>query len=380
MQGILHVFSPGHARGIGSESSFGSIKVPINRSLEGGVYVGAEYEVNSLLSFKAGLRNSSFANYGDKTTYTYDNEGSKIDSSMNNGGIYQTYMKLGNPDFGVNVTLNEKTSVKASYSRTAQYIQMARNSSAGTPLDIWFAASPNVKPQIGDQIAGGIFRNFFKDRIKASAEVYYKWMQNTIDFKDDAILLLNEDLEAELRYGKSWAYGAEFMVRYQFDKISGWASYTYSHTERKIEGINDNNSFLAPYDKPHDVSIVFNYDVLERLSIGATWVYSSGLPGTFPQTMAEILNNYVPVYSGRNEQRYPAYHRMDFSLTWKNKPWGKGERKVLSDWNLSVYNLYNRHNAWSINFEQDAVNPNQINTMKTYLFGIFPTVTYNIKF
>lgn len=379
MQGMVHVFSPGHAKGVGSETALQDIRVPINRSLEGGVYVGFEYKLNDLLSLKAGLRNSSFANYGSKTTYSYDDEGTRIDSSEHNGGIYQTYMNW-EPRIGINFTLNEYTSIKASYARTSQYIQMARNSSAGTPLDIWFSASPNVKPQIGDQVATGIFRNFFKDQIKVSAEVYYKWMQNTIDFKDNAILLLNEDLEAELRYGKSWAYGAEFMVRYQFDKISGWASYTYSHTERKIDEINEGESFLAPYDKPHDVSFVMNYDILERLSIGATWVYSSGLPATFPQGVAGWDGSYIPIYSGRNEQRYPAYHRMDLALTWENKPWGKGDRKVLSNWNLSVYNLYNRHNAWSINFEQDPNRPDQIYAEKTYLFSILPTITFNVKF
>jgi hypothetical protein len=379
MQGMVHIFNPGHAKGIGSESSLNEIKVPTNRSLEGGLYVGVEYEVNSLLSIKAGLRNSSFANFGSETTYTYGNEGVKLDSAEHNGGIYQTYMSW-EPRVGINLTLNEYTSIKASYARTTQYIQMARNSSAGTPLDIWFSASPNVKPQIGDQVAAGIFRNFFNDRIKASAEVYYKWMQNTIDFRNNAQLLLNEDLEAELRFGKSWAYGAEFMLRYQFDKISGWASYTYSHTERQIDSINDGNSFLAPYDKPHDVSVVLNYDILKRLSIGATWVYSSGLPATFPQGMAKYYGNYVPIYSGRNEQRYPAYHRMDLALTWENKPWGKGERKILSNWNLSVYNVYNRHNAWSINFEQDADQPDKIYAEKTYLFSILPTVTFNLKF
>lgn len=379
LQGMVHVFKPGHAKATGTESSLTDITVPINRSIEGGIYVGVEYEVNSLLSVKAGLRNSSFANYGTKTTYTYGFEAARIDSTEHTGGIYNTYINW-EPRIGVNLTLNEYTSIKASYSRTTQYIQMARNSNAGTPLDIWFSASPNVKPQIGDQVATGIFRNFFNDRIKFSAEVYYKWMQNTIDFKNNAQLLLNEDLEAELRFGKSWAYGAEFMARYQFDKFSGWASYTYSRTERKIDSINGGKSFLAPYDKPHDVSIVLNYDILKRLSIGATWIYSTGLPGTFPQYMAKQFGNYVPIYSARNAQRYPAYHRMDLSLIWENKPWGKGVNKVLSNWNLSVYNLYNRHNAWAINFEQDVNQPDKIYAEKTYLFSILPTVTFNLKF
>lgn len=169
------------------------------------------------------------------------------------------------------------------------------------------------------------------------------------------------------------------MVKYQFDKFNGWVSYTYSRSEREIKGVNNDERFLAPYDKPHDVSVVFNYDINDRLSIGGTWVFYTGLPGTFPQGYAGIGNAYIPIYSDRNAERYPDYHRMDLSLTWKNKPLGS-KKKFLSDWNLSVYNVYNRHNAWSINFEQDEQNPNKTVAMKTYLFPVLPTVTYNFRF
>ncbi|HKK58140.1 MAG TPA: TonB-dependent receptor [Salinivirga sp.] len=379
IQSTLHVFNPGYARGTSdSVSSLGSVRVPINRSIENGIYVGFEYKVNALLAFKGGLRNSSFGNYGNKPTYTYENS-ERVDTTEHSGGIYQTYFNW-EPRLSMNLTLNEYSSIKASYARTTQYIQMARNGNAGTPLDIWFSASPNVKPQIGDQVALGFFRNFFDNKLKASAEVYYKWMENTIDFKDDAVLLLNEDLEGELRFGRSWAYGTELMVKFQFERFNGWASYTYSHAERKINGVNEGEPFLAPYDKPHDVSIVLNYEIMKRLSVGATWVYSSGLPATFPRGMAEVYGNYVPIYSDRNEDRYPDYHRMDLSLTWENKPMMAGDRKVESNWNLSVYNLYDRHNAWAINFEQDKQNPHKIYAEKTYLFGILPTVSFNIKF
>lgn len=379
MQGMLHVFQPGHARGTGDNTSFGSIKVPINRSIENGIYFGFEYKVNPLLSIRAGLRNAFFGNYGSETTYTYNLNSEIIDSAEHDGGIYQTYDHW-EPRLGINFTISENMSVKASYARTTQFIQMARNSNAGTPLDIWFSASPNVKPQVGDQVGVGFFRNFFQDHLKASAEFFYKWMDNTIDFKDDAILLLNEHLEGELRYGRSWAYGTELMMKYQFDKTSGWVSYTYSKAEREITGVNEGKTFLAPYDKPHDVSIVFNYQLLKRLTLGATWVYSSGLPGTFPVGMAEYYNTYVPIYSGRNEQRYPDYHRMDLSLTWQNRPITLLKRKVETDINLSVYNVYNRHNAWAINFEQDDENTDQIYAEKTYLFGTLPTLTINFKF
>ncbi|MFO7863206.1 MAG: TonB-dependent receptor [Salinivirgaceae bacterium] len=382
IESMVHVFNPGHARGTGDNSAMGSIKVPTNRSIENGAYIGIEYDLSPLVSLKAGLRNATFANFGHETTYTYDLETNIIDSAEHGGGIYNHYMQW-EPRMGLNVKLDEFTSVKASYARTTQFIQMARNSAAGTPLDVWFSASPNIKPQIGDQVAVGLFRNLFKNKLKASAEVYYKWMDNAIDFKDDAVLLLNKDLEGELRFGKATAYGAELMVKYQFEKINGWVSYTYSNTELEMEHLNEGKPYLAPYDKPHDVSVVFNYNVLDRLTIGATWVYSSGLPGTFPQGMADFMGTYIPIYSGRNEQRYPNYHRMDLALTWENKPKVSkrfNSRKFESSWNLSIYNVYNRHNTWAINFVQDENDPNQVYAEKTYLFGILPTVTYNFNF
>lgn len=381
IESMFHLFKPGYARGLGDNAAFGSIRVPVNRSLESGAYIGIEYEANELLSLKVGLRNAAFANYGNNTTYTYALDGEKTDSAEHNGGIYNTYMRW-EPRFGINFKLNEFTSVKGSYARTTQFIQMARNSSSGTPLDVWFSSSINVKPQIGDQVAVGIFRNFYSNKIKASVETYYKWMQNAIDFKDDAVLLLNKDVEAELRFGRAWAYGVEFMLKYQFDKFNGWLGYTYSHTEQKIPDLNEGIAYVAPYDKPHDVSFILNFQATKRLSFGATWVYSSGLPATFPQAMAEFMGQNIPIYSGRNQERYPNYHRMDLSATWENKvkTVSKWNRKFESSWNLSIYNAYNRHNTWAINFVQDSDNPNVIYAEKTYLFSILPTISYNFKF
>lgn len=382
VESIGRVFKPGYVRGLGSDAAISSIRIPLNRSVEGGVYFGAEYDVNALVSLKVGLRSALFGNYGKKDTYTYNSEGDILETTKRNGGIYNGYVRW-EPRFGINFKLSENMSLKGSYARTTQFVQMARNSSSGTPLDIWFSASPNVKPQVGDQVAFGVFHNFFQNKIKASAEVYYKWMDHAIDFKDDAQLLLNEHIEAELRFGRAWAYGAEFMLKYQFEKFGGWVSYTYSHTEQKVTDINNGEAYLAPYDKPHDVSFILNYQIAKRLALGVTWVYSTGLPATFPQGMAEIHNQYVPLYSGRNEQRYPDYHRMDLSLTWDNKVgtiqrWNN--RKFESSWNLSIYNVYNRHNAWAINFQQEKDNPSVIYGEKTYLFPILPTITFNFKF
>jgi hypothetical protein len=259
-----------------------------------------------------------------------------------------------------------------------QYLQLAQNSTAGTPLDIWFPASPNVKPQICDQGALGYFRNFMNNSLEVSVEGYYKTMQNTIDFKDHAVLLLNKELEGELRFGTSKAYGLEFLVRKTRGKLTGWVGYTLSKAERTIEEINNGETYVAPYDKPHDISIVVNYDLNQRLNFGATWVYSTGLPVTFPTGRAIYGNKVVPIYSDRNAYRMPDYHRLDVSITLKDKE--KPGKKWHGEWNLSVYNAYARKNAWSINFVQDENDPYTTYAEKTYLFSIIPSISYNFHF
>jgi hypothetical protein len=274
--------------------------------------------------------------------------------------------------------LSNTASIKASYSRTVQYVHLAQNSTAGTPLDLWFPSSPNVKPQKADQFAIGYFKNLKENAIETSVEVYYKEMRDVIDFKDNAELLLNPELEGELRTGKGRAYGLELMARKNSGKLNGWVSYTLSATRRKIDAINNGNSYRAPYEKPHNISIVLNYEFNERAVLSANWVYSTGSPVTFPTGRAIIGNVIVPIYSDRNAYRLPDYHRLDLSFSIKGK--NKKERKWQGEWNFSVYNAYGRKNAWTINFVQDTENPGQTYAEKTYLFSIIPAITYNFKF
>ena len=202
-------------------------------------------------------------------------------------------------------------------------------------------------------------------------------MRRTIDFKDHAVLLLNKQLEGELRFGKSWAYGIEVMVSKVAGKLNGWVSYTYSRAWRQIDEINDGNKYPAPYDSPHDVSIVLNFEATQRLSLSANWIYSTGKPVTFPTGRAVIDGVVVPIYSDRNAYRMMDYHRLDVSLTLHQKP---SDARFNWDLVFSVYNAYNRHNTWSINFVQDAANPYMTYAEQTYLFGLIPAITFNFRF
>ncbi len=373
-----HMFDPGRAMGTGNESFVIEVAVPRNYALETGIYAGNEQKVGSHLTLKYGLRFSMFQNIGPGTVFHYDSSYKAVDSTVySTGTIYNTYTGI-EPRVGLLYDFNSRHSLKASYARTYQYLQLAQNSTIGTPLDIWFASSPNVKPQIADQVAMGYFRNFRRNTIETSVEAYYKWMQHVIDFRDYANLILNNKLEGEIRTGKAWSYGVEFLVRLNEDRINGWVSYTWSRTFRQINGINGNDPYPAPYDKPNNISVVLNYVISKRFTVSANWVYATGAPVTFPTGRAEIGGKIIPIYSDRNQYRYEDYHRLDLSVIFYSKK--KPGRRLDWDLNLSVYNAYNRHNTWSINFTQDKTNPDITYAEKVYLFGIIPSVTFNFHF
>jgi hypothetical protein len=190
--------------------------------------------------------------------------------------------------------------------------------------------------------------------------------------------LLNEKLDGELRFGNSTSKGLEVMVKIPEGKINGWVSYTLSKTDRSFADINNGNTYLAYYDKPHNIAIVLNYEISPRTTFSANWVYYTGSPVTFPTGRAEIGGKIVPIYSDRNAYRMPDYHRLDLSLTLKSKT--KPNRKWSSEWNFSIYNAYGRKNSWAISFKQDKNNPEITYAEKTYLFSFIPAITYNFKF
>lgn len=373
-----HNFKPGKVQGTGTDSPWVTFEVPQSHALQNGIYASHEMKVGSALVIKYGLRVSSFSNFGEAIVYSFDDNFEKSDSvKYGKDDFFNTYFAV-EPRISLAWQFTYFTSLKAAYNRNAQYVHLARNSTAGTPLDIWFPSSPNVKPQLGDQFSAGIFRNFPELSIETSVEGFYKLNHNAIDFKDHAELLLNDNLEGELRFGKAWSYGIEAMVRLTEGKLNGWISYTWSRTFREIPQINNGKKYPASYDRPHDISVVMNYDLSRRFSVGLNWVYATGSPVTFPPGRFKVGNTIAPVYSDRNAYRLPDYHRLDLSATLmaKHKP----GRRWNGDWNLSVYNAYYRKNPWVINFISDSDNPNVTYAEMTYLFGILPAISYNFKF
>lgn len=377
LQSTFHDFSPGDVSSTAEGSAVSEIKIEQNNAWEHALYFSHQLNVLPKLTLKYGLRASLFQNVGETTVYEYDEQYEVADSTVHHGGVYNSYGAL-EPRIGFSYRFNSDWAVKANYLRTVQYIQQASNSSAGSPLDVWFTASPNLKPQYADQYAVGMFRNLRANTIELSLESYYKEMINTIDFADYADLMLNKYIEGEVRTGSSKAYGVEFMAKKTKGVWSGWVSYTYSRAFRTIADINEGREYVAPFDKPHEINTVLTYDWSKRVSVSANWLYASGQPVTLPVQRFEIAGDVVPLYTQRNGTRYDPYHRLDLSLTLRSKE--KVSRKWSGEWVFSVYNAYNRHNTWMLNFVESETNSNELVAEKTYLFPIVPSVTYNFKF
>lgn len=371
---IYHYIQPGRVEVSNQEDDY---KVPNSYALEYAAYFQHEQKFNKNFSVNYGLRASMFQNMGKTTVFEVDDFEVVDTVKYGKNKIYNTYYGL-EPRVSGTYLLNSVSSVKAAYSRTIQYLQRASNSTGGSPLDVWFTASKYVKPQYSDQFGLGYFRNFKDDAYEFSVEGFYKQMHNQIDFADGAELLLNNQMEKELRFGKAKAYGIELLLRKNDGKLTGWIGYTFSKTLRSFPDINDGKDYPSNYDKPHNLNVVLNYSISPRVIISGAWVFTSGEAATYPTMRFFHAGTNLPMYGDKNGNRLPSYHRLDVSLTIKNKK--KVGRRWESEWNIAAYNAYNRSNAYSVYFEQDENNPNKITAYKMVMFKIVPSITYNFKF
>lgn len=381
-QGIYHAFKPGVFEPVG-ETFLQPLTLTTDYALENAFYANWEQEINPRLSFLYGLRYSMFDQIGPTTEYEYaaDRE-TIVDSTIFDAGqIVQHYGGF-EPRFSFRYVVDEHSSLKGSYNRMRQYLHLASNSTASFPWDIWVPSSRHIPPQIADQGAIGYFRNFFENEVEGSIELYYKYMQNQIDFKTGAELLLNPRIETELLYGTGWSYGAEFLIRKKYGKLTGWIGYTLSKTMRQIDGINDDIPYPATNDRRHDISVVSSYQATPRVNVAATWVYGTGNAVTFPIGKYEVDGQTVAYYGPRNSARMPAYHRMDLAVTidGKQKEVAEGKRRLESSWNISVYNAYGRRNAFSLDFRPSEEPNEPPKAYKIFLFRWVPSVTWNFNF
>lgn len=375
MEAVHHSIAPGKITA-SETSSVNESSIENRKGVELGIYISDEWGVNDKLNITYGLRTNLFSLLGPGNFSTYDGDGNTISTtSYKAGEIVKSYFNL-EPRVSLSYLLNASSSIKTSYTRNTQNLHLMSNSTSTSPTDLYIMNSRNVKPELADQLAVGYFKNFNDDKYEFSAEIYYKWMQNQIEYRSGTDLRGNRNVEADLLFGDGRAYGVELFLKKRFGRFNGWIGYTLSRTERQFDDINNGNWFMAKQDRTHDLSLVNIFKVSSRWTFASTFVYNTGSAVTFPTGKYELNGRTVFYYSERNGQRTPDYHRLDFSATLEGRP-GK---KLQSSWSFGIYNLYNRQNAYAIDFRTDPDDDTRTQAVKTTLFGIIPSVTWNFKF
>lgn len=395
---IYYQFNPGTIKPTGDEVRINPEQLDKKYAFEPAIYIEAENQIAKKLTLSYGLRFSMFSRLGSSTVNLYENNNPVVFDPVRQ--IYEKATPIGTqyysknksiadyknlePRFSIGYQINEDQAVKASYNRMAQYLQLISNTSSPTPLDVWMPSDQFIKPQLADQVALGYFRNFKDGDYSLEAETYYKKIKNRLDYIDGADLIANNAIEQVLLNGRMRSYGIELMLKKNTGKLTGWVSYTLSKSEQQTPGrtpeetgINNGQWYNSVYDKLHNLAVTTAYALNEKWSFGANFALQSGQPVTYPNSYYEYLGVKVPNYGLRNENRLPAYHHLDISATLtprsnKNRNW-KGE------WVFSIYNLYNRQNAASINFRQNE-DTGYNEAVKTSIFGMVPAVSYNFKF
>lgn len=377
-----HKFTPSVVTGRQDTIEFKPKNAQLKFAHEAAVYFQDDWEVNEKLKINMGLRYSWFQQIGPYNIYqTYPNI-NRIDTlSFAAGKKIKSYGGL-EPRITARYALNDETSVKASVTRNLQYIHLVSNSGTSLPTDLWVPSTYQVKPQISWLYAAGLFKNFKDNTYETSLEVYYKSMENQIEYEKGYIPNTLEDTENYFTFGKGWSYGAELFFNKTKGRLTGWVGYTLSWTWRQFANLNDGDKFPAKYDRRNDLSIVAMYNLNKRWKLSATFVYGSGNAATLPQRFYFVNGVLSQEYSRINEYRLPSYHRLDFAAI--NSPKKNERRKRLkTEWVFSVYNVYSRQNPYFVYFDQTinpALNSVQIQAKQVSLFPIIPSVTWNFKF
>ncbi|OFZ10869.1 MAG: collagen-binding protein [Bacteroidetes bacterium RIFCSPHIGHO2_02_FULL_44_7] len=368
---IHHTFKPGALTG--SNESFNEIVLTPRYAVELGAYIQNEMKIGSRINIMYGLRYSGFDLIGKGNAYEFDAKGNQLSSTSYDSWETIKYHQGIEPRLSASFIISENNSIKLGYNRNFQYLHQLSNSTTSSPTDVWVPSSNNVKPQIGDQIALGYYQNLNKNMYRISTEIYYKHLSNQIDYRNGANLVLNDQVEGELVYGKGKAYGFELQVEKKKGKFTGWISYTLSRSLRQFDDIDNGDWFSARQDRIHDFAIVLMYRVTKSIAISANWIYYTGNAVTFPSGKYEVNGQIIPYYTERNGYRMPDYHRLDLGFTW----YMKDRKHFEHNLNVSVYNAYARENAYTITFQDNPDNPGETQAVQTSLFKIVPSVTYN---
>jgi ferric enterobactin receptor len=354
-----------------------------------------EWKLTEDFSAVVGLRYSQFLRLGAATINRYPPNGPLAEDVVSEtetyekGEVVQSYGGL-EPRLALRWTLGPSTSVKAGYNRMRQYLQLVSNTTAALPTARWTTSSPYIKPQIADQVSLGLFKNLKSDMYETSAEVYYKRIQNALDYKDGADIILNRNLETAVLQGEGRAYGLELMAKKNTGFWTGWVSYTYARTFLQINSpfpeqrVNNGQWYPANFDRPHTLNAMTVFRPNLMVTVAFNFTLSSGRAATYPfgrYTLFDptIFGANIPIYQDRNQDRIPAYHRLDFSITFDQNPNKHPERKWKNSWVFSLYNVYAHKNAFSIFYNLRPFALTEANKLSIFA-TVFPSLTYNFKF
>lgn len=362
-------------------------KVQNEAGREAAVHFQHEFEVGEKLGFSYGLRYDTYQYLGPRVVRQYEenqpiSDGNAIgETNYGDGEVIQTYGGLG-PRASIRYSLSKASSIKLGYNKMYQFIHLISNTATIAPSDVWKLSDNFLEPQIADQYSLGFYNNFKGNIFETSIEVYYKDLQNVVEYKDGATLIMQNHIETELIPAEGQAYGVELYVKKNLGRLTGWASYTYSRSLRRVitpyeeENINDGEWYASNFDKPHDLTLIGNYKLSTNTSISATFAYSTGRPVTFPEAKFEYSGNNLAYFDSRNQQRMPDFHRLDFAVNFKFK--GQG-RFFDGNWTFSLLNVYGRKNPFSIYFGDVAGSPPQ--AVRLAILGVpLPSLSYAIKF
>ena len=377
---IYHKFTPNVLTGQQDSTVFAPNNESQKFANETGLYVQDDWELSDKVKIHLGLRYSAFAQIGPYTKYNRDADGNKLDSVVyRSGDLIKAY---GGPEprFTIRYAFNDETSVKAAVTRNLQYIHLVSNAGTTLPTDLWVPSTFRVQPQKSWLYALGLFKNFKDNMYETSVELYYKDMDNQIEYSEGYTPSL-KDPEEDFVYGRGWSYGSEFFINKARGKLTGWIGYTLSWTWRKFPDLNDNKTYPAKYDRRHDLSVVATYELSKRWKLSSVFVYGSGNATSLPERFYVMGGVLSQEYSKINEYRLPSYHRLDISAIYTPKK--NANRKMQTNWVFSIYNVYSRLNPYFIYFDQTGSPYNgslQIEAKQVSLFPIIPAVTWNFKF
>ncbi|AIZ42737.1 TonB-dependent receptor [Cellulophaga baltica] len=382
----LYTINPGSIKPLNS-SNIQNLEIPQEKGLESGIFISRNIDISNALSLDVGLRYSLFASLGESIQRQYENNQPRNDQtvtneiSYDNNEVVKTY---GYPELRVSsrFKFSEQMSLKAGYSQSVQYIHRLSNNTTVSPVDTWKLSDLNIKPQTGQQLSLGVFKNFNENKFELSIEGFYKKSKNILDFKTGAQLLMNENIETEVLQGDGKSYGLELLISKNIGKFNGWLGYTFSRSFSKLdsqfeeEKINNGKFFPSNFDKPHDISFVGNYKFTKRFSFSSNFVYQTGRPITIPVGNFEYNNNEYVVFSDRNSYRIPDFIRLDVGFNIEGNH--KIKKFAHSFWTISIYNVLGRSNPFSVYFTNED---DKIKAIQTSIFSIpVPSITYNFKF